>query len=320
MSMGETNSEHVYRLAFWHRLWTNWIEIRKKLRIKNVNDFIRRLESGSFNLNLIESLIKPTEDDITFIMKLLSQGISIIPITDDAYPQNLKSLDDGEIYPPLVIYCKGSLDILKAEKCIAIVGTRFCTNWGREVTRRLVKAIYDRIHDAIIVTGLARGIDTEATKTALDYDLRTIAVLPWLKPIYPPENRDLAKMIIKKGGVLISERINEPISLSERRRQLYLRNRIISALSNVVIVIEARLHYIGNGKYSGGAMWQVEYALKRGKPVFVLEPKYKAFRRGRIWVNYRKAFEEFVRHGAQPFKEDQIEKVVGEIVNLMGRY
>ena len=308
------DSDYVYELAFWHRLWSNWMDVRRKLGIKSTTDFVRRLKGGLINLEVIRSYSGLNEDDIVLVRRLLEEGVRLIPIISDAYPASLRRLNDGDIYPPLVLYCIGEL---RVRRCVAVVGTRFCTNWGKEVARKFVKAISREINDVVIVTGLAKGIDTEATKAALDFGLKSVAVLPWLKPVYPPENKGLSEEIIKKGGVLVSENLFKPASSSEIKRRLYLRNRIISALADAVVVIEARLHYIGNGKYSGGAMWQVEYALKRGKPVFVLEPKYKGFRMGKVWVNYRKAFEEFVRHGAVPFKEEKIDYIVKKIANVL---
>lgn len=213
------------------------------------------------------------------------------------------------MYPPLVLYAKGNF---KIDNCIAIVGTRFCTNWGKFMTRRIVKTLIENIPDIMIVTGFARGIDTEAIKTTLDSNARAIGVLPWLIPVYPPENKELAEQVIKSGGALISENLYQPKSSSKIRQCLFLRNRIISSISRAVIVVEARLQYV-KGKISGGAMWQVEYALKKGKKVFILRPKYKAYRRGRVWVNYEEAYKYFINHGAEGFNENEIGKLVEEI-------
>ena len=310
--MFEYSERRVHHLALWHKLHVRWPELRDKIRVGNVVEFIRKIDEGVIRVEDLEKVVYVDDSDVEEVKKILASGVKVIPIISPEYPQSLRSLEDKGIYPPLVIYCKGNLNF---KKCIAIVGTRFCTNWGRNVTRELVRHISKEISEASIVTGFARGIDTEATESALKYGLKVVGVLPWLMPVYPPENERLANEVVGKGGAILSENLYKPSSSEEIRRQLFLRNRIISSLADVVIVVEARLHYVGGGKYRGGAMWQVEYALKRGKKVYIIEPKYRAYKIGNMWVNYRKAFEVFVRHGAVPFNEEEIEELVKTIKN-----
>ena len=286
------------------------MELCDKIGVNNVVELIRKMHKGMIQIDDFEKIIDLRASDIEEVKGILASGTKTVPVISSEYPSSLRSLENEDIYPPLVIYCRGNLDF---KRCIGIVGTRFCTNWGRYVTRELVKYISKEMPQVFIVTGLARGIDTEATRSALKYGLKAIGVLPWLMPIYPPENKLLADKMVERGGVLISENVCKPSSSEEIRRQLFLRNGIISSLADVVLVIEARLHYLGRGKYRGGAMWQVEYALKRGKRVYIVEPKYKAYKIGDMWVNYHKAFEVFVRHGAIPFNEEEIGELVRRI-------
>jgi len=298
-------------IAVWHKLWTDWDRLKSKLGVENTIDFLKRIQSGALKISDLYYLV--SDENIEEIKSLLSKGISIVPITSPEYPPELKEYITGSIYPPLVLYLRGSLE---ANKRIAIVGTRFCTNWGRSVTRKIVRKLVDSIPDVTIVTGFARGIDTEAVKASLDFNARAIGVLPWLMSIYPLRNERLAEQVVERGGALVSENLYEPASSKEIKQCLFLRNRIISSISKAIIVIEARLQYV-KGKISGGAMWQVEYALKKNKKVFILKPRYKAYKRGGIWVNYEEAYKYFVKNGAIGFSESEIEGLIDHIKEIL---
>ena len=106
--------------------------------------------------------------------------------------------------PPTVFYWKGNLKDAE-NPCLAFVGSRGCTAYGKQQTRRLIKELSLYVPDIIIVSGLAKGIDTIAHQTALECGLKTIAVLAGgLKHIYPPENKKLAEEITNNGA-LVSE-------------------------------------------------------------------------------------------------------------------
>ena len=117
------------------------------------------------------------------------------------------------------------------------MGSRGCTAYGKQQTRRLIKELSLYVPDIIIVSGLAKGIDTIAHQTALECGLKTIAVLAGgLKHIYPPENKKLAEEITNNGA-LVSE---FPLSVKPLARNFPIRNRIISGLSMGIVVTEAR--------------------------------------------------------------------------------
>jgi DNA processing protein len=125
-----------------------------------------------------------------------------LPITSDAYPPLLRLIAD----PPVVLYAQGNMDLLKHSQTIAIVGTRNPTQEGMHVAYRLAQ--HWARYAYIIVSGLARGIDTAVHKEALDAAGKTIAVLGTpLDNIYLAENKGLAEQIVKDGGLLLSERI-----------------------------------------------------------------------------------------------------------------
>jgi len=183
------------------------------------------------------------------------EEIQKIDINNPLYPKPLKKIID----PPQNLYYRGNIDI-EDGPVFAVVGTRRCSDYGRQATMEIVSEL-SRI-GFIIVSGMARGIDTIAHQTALDNKARTIAVLGTgidKKSIYPQENIELAEDIIKNGGAVISE--FKP-GTPGHKSNFPQRNRIISALSLGTIVIEA--------KFRSGALITANYAFKQRKKVFAL--------------------------------------------------
>lgn len=158
-------------------------------------------------------------------------GVRIICREDDEYPPALAHIPD----PPICLYVRGRIDRLDA-LAIGIVGSRRCTIYGREQARRFGQQLAGR--SVTVVSGLARGIDGEAHKGALEAEGRTIAVLGnGLSTLYPPEHADLAERIVSAGaGAIVSEL---PMATSPDGKNFPPRNRIIAGLSLGVLVIEA---------------------------------------------------------------------------------
>lgn len=182
--------------------------------------------------------------------KLERNGVSVFTVHDEVYPARLKEIHD----PPAILYVRG--DILPSDEwCVAVVGTRKATAYGRQVTEELVSELArNRI---TIVSGLAKGIDSIAHRSALDAGGRTFAVFGCgLDTVYPTENTELAKRIMKQGA-LISE---YPMGAGPRADHFPRRNRIISGLSLGVLVSEA-------GEDSG-ALITVRTALEQNREVF----------------------------------------------------
>lgn len=178
-------------------------------------------------------------------------GIRIIPYTSPDYPKRLLEIVDY----PLILYVKGSFHP-KDQRCLAIVGTRQSSIYGKEMAERLGYELAQA--GFTIVSGLARGIDTAAHEGACRSG-RTFAVLgSGLGHIYPKENEKLAQEIQSKGA-LISE---FPISTPPDRQLFPQRNRIVSGMTLGTILIEAPSH--------SGAMITVEKALSQGRKVFAI--------------------------------------------------
>lgn len=165
----------------------------------------------------------------------------------------MKNLDDK----PKIIYALGNIDNLN-KKCVAIIGSRECTSYGKKITQ-LISYFYAK-KGYVIVSGLAKGIDTSAHIGALLAGGRTIAVFGTpLNKIYPYENTELARKIISANGTIISEySLNDKI----KRDNFAYRNRIISGLCSDIIVVEA--------KEKSGALITAEYALQQGKNVYAV--------------------------------------------------
>lgn len=176
--------------------------------------------------------------------------ISFTCYGDDNYPLGLKSI----LSPPLILYYKGDLSAALNNVCLAVVGTRKPSAYGLEMCRKVLLPACEK--GVTIVSGLAFGIDTAAHNSALAAKSRTIAVLAsGLESIYPPANLELSTKIAKHGA-LVSE--YEPGTKMERWN-FPARNRIISALSQLVLIVE--------GPESSGAMLTARFAFEQSREV-----------------------------------------------------
>ncbi|MBT9155063.1 MAG: DNA processing protein DprA [Firmicutes bacterium] len=182
---------------------------------------------------------------------LLQARARAIVIGDPDYPPTLNHLYS----PPLVLYVRGQLE---AERGVAVVGTRKATPYGRQAVEMVVPVLVAALHT--VVSGLARGIDTLAHGVALRCGGKTIAVMGrGLDAIYPRENSLLAEKIVEQGGALVSEYREGTPPLAGH---FPARNRIISGLSRICLVIE--------GDMGSGALITAEHALEQGKEVLAV--------------------------------------------------
>jgi DNA processing protein len=179
-------------------------------------------------------------------------GASLVCFSDREYPPLLRQIAD----PPLALYVKGDPAVLSAP-AIAIVGTRRPTAYGSSVAHRLAEDLASR--QAVIVSGLARGIDSASHRGALEGKGRTVAVLgSGIDVIYPRENKQLAARVVESGA-LVSE---FPMGTGPLPENFPIRNRIISGLSLGVVIVEA-------AEYSGSLI-TARLALEQNREVFAV--------------------------------------------------
>jgi DNA processing protein len=186
-------------------------------------------------------------------------NIEIITIEDEKYPALLKQIYD----PPIVFYAKGSMAALN-HKMVALVGCRKASSYGLKQAYSISRELANK--GICIVSGMARGIDTQAHKGALAAKGKTVAVLgSGLNNIYPPENKGLYEMILHNGAVISEFSLNTVPSRSNFPR----RNRIISGLCQAVVVIEAA--------QKSGSLITADLALNQGREVFAMPGPANSF-------------------------------------------
>jgi DNA processing protein len=187
------------------------------------------------------------------LSRIEKAGVRVVTRDDAEYPALLREIYD----PPLVLYVRGELK--EAERtAVAIVGSRRTTLYGQEMARKLAFQLA-RV-GVTVVSGLARGIDTNAHTGALQAKGRTVAVLGCgIDTVYPPENKKLAEQIVAGGGALVTE---FPFGVQPDRQHFPMRNRIISGWSLGVIVVEANL--------KSGALITANQAAEQGRQVFAV--------------------------------------------------
>lgn len=192
------------------------------------------------------------EDELQFIKKY---KIEPLFLTDKNYPRRLLNCYD----PPTLLFYKGNAD-LNASRIIAMVGTRNNSDYGRQMTEKLVKELAP--FNVLIASGLAFGIDAIAHKTALKNNLQTVGVLAHgLDKIYPPEHSSLAKEMISTGGILTEF----SSGIKPDKHNFPIRNRIVAGMCDAAIVVETGI--------KGGSMITAELANGYNKDVFAIPGK-----------------------------------------------
>lgn len=188
-----------------------------------------------------------------FKKELDRHEVCYVTLLDSEYPLRLKELPDR----PIVLYYKGNIKILNSRVTCGIVGTRRNDEVGKVHTRNLVDLLVR--NNVVVVSGLARGIDIIAHRRALEAGGQTVAILAGgLDYIYPPEHRKDFFSIIERGCA-VSE---FPLGVRPLKRNFFIRNRIISGLSDVVVIVQA--------PEKSGALITGEYALRQKKTLFVV--------------------------------------------------
>lgn len=188
------------------------------------------------------------------IIELLKQIDCIpIPYFHPNYPEELKQLCD----PPAVLYTKGNLELLRKSPRVGIIGSRKATNYSKKALDFIVPPLVD--NHIPIVSGLAQGADTMAHQSAIDYGGHTIGVLGHgFSHMYPKENKKIAEEMAK-DHLLITE---YPPYFPPAKWTFPMRNRIISGLSNALVITES--------VERSGTMSTVDHALDHGKEIFAV--------------------------------------------------
>jgi DNA processing protein len=191
-------------------------------------------------------------DPATEMERLDAAGIQAFARSGPGYPSRLREIDDA----PPVLYVRGAW-AAEDEWSVAVVGTRRATAYGRQAATELSRGL--AANGVTVISGLARGVDTIAHRTALDTGGRTVAVLAnGLDTIYPPENRRLAEEIAERGAVIS----DYPLGTKPRADFFPRRNRILSGLSLGTLVVE--------GDYQSGAMITAKFAMEQNREVFAV--------------------------------------------------
>lgn len=185
--------------------------------------------------------------------KTAALGGHIYVPEDEEYPQSLRNIKEA----PIVLYVLGRLPAPE-QACVGMVGTRKITPYGRRAAAKLASDLAQS--GVVVVSGLARGVDSECHAAAVRQQKPTIAAIgTGVGRCYPPENRALEKAILQYGGAVVSELpFNKPPNAFHFPR----RNRIIAALSQPVVVVE--------GEIKSGALITAKLALEMGKDVLAV--------------------------------------------------
>ncbi len=205
--------------------------------------------------------------------RIRDYGCGILTSEDERYPDYLRHISD----PPIVLYVRGN--ILETDhRGIAMVGSRLTTHYGRETARKLAGSLARS--DITVVSGGARGIDTEAHQGALESGGRTIAVLgTGINRVYPAENIKLFEEIAQSGAVMTQFPFNRPGD----RQSFPIRNRIVAGMTIGTVVVEANR--------TSGALITANMAADYGRQVFAVP--------GRIDSSRSKGCHELIKNGAK---------------------
>ena len=196
-----------------------------------------------------KGLFIDAEKEITYCDK---NSIQVLSVSNDSYPRRLKQCSDA----PIILYYKGN-GVLNNPKVISIVGTRAATSYGKEICSSIVKEL--SAHNALIISGLAYGIDVQAHNASLNNNLPTIGVLAHgLDRMYPREHTSVANKMMEEGGLLTENRIGT----HPDRENFPKRNRIVAGLSDATIVIESAIR--------GGSMITANIANNYNRDVFAI--------------------------------------------------
>lgn len=227
-------------------------DIRKSLpkdMIPALQDFLTQQELNKLNSCADDEFLQDV------LKKYQDKNVVLVTIYSTQYPALLRETDN----PPYILYCKGNVDLLST-RCIAIVGTRRPSDYGRVVTKSYAKALAEA--GLTIVSGLANGVDTIAHEEAISAGGKTIAVLAGgFDHIYPASNYALSEEIAS-DHLLVCESRPE---VQPMNYMFPIRNRILAGLSEAVLITEAQ--------ENSGSLHTKNYAVDYGRDLYVVPGK-----------------------------------------------
>ena len=225
---------------------------------------------NQLKLKLSDKNLEPSYSVLKFCKK---NKVDIIAYDDKRYPTSLKQLED----PPAVLFCRGHFPDFNKRLCIAVVGTRRISEYGRQAAYKIAYEI--AAANAVVVSGMALGVDAVASCGVLKAGGDTVVVLgSGIDVVYPKQHTKLYDKIVKSGAV-ITEYMP---SASPEKSNFPIRNRIISGLCQGTLVIE--------GDHISGALITARKAIMQGREVFALP--------GEIYEKNSEAPNELIRNGA----------------------
>lgn len=206
---------------------------------------------GEINAQKIanQNVMEQAQREVEFIVRNQIQPHFYL---DQNYPDRLKGCSDA----PVILYTKGNAN-LNETRIISIVGTRNATNYGREVCDELIRNFAEKSYRVLVVSGLAYGIDVQAHKSCLKYNLPTVGVLAHgLDTVYPSLHASIATKMLENGGLISDFPSNTKID----RQNFLRRNRIIAGLADATIIVESA--------EKGGALVTADIANSYNRDVF----------------------------------------------------
>lgn len=257
--MDRIEIEKMYRVALWQIKGVGYVTFHRLLKYfesaevawSEVDTWKQVLGDTLQTVKLIEKKARVEPERLWEQLARLEVKVACFGLDDD-YPANLASVER----PPPTLFVRGNFQATD-EQAVAIVGTRKPTTYGVQVTASITKELVK--HGLTIVSGLARGIDGVAHRTAIETGGRTIAVLGGgIDRIYPRENEQLSKLIMEHGAVVSTF----PVGEAGLPGNFVIRNRFVAGLSLGVLVTE--------GASKSGTRITAEYAIEQQKPVFAV--------------------------------------------------
>ncbi|MFW9994455.1 MAG: DNA-processing protein DprA [Candidatus Odinarchaeota archaeon] len=263
MFLGLVNEEYIKKGWYSSLLTRNQLEKAVHLKLSTIEclyDSINQLQLNNTQVKTLKWFETNVPEKQVMLEDIINEcqhfSHEIIPFFSDDYPAILKSTD----YPSPVLYCKGTKKIadLAKNRCIAIVGTRNPSWYGHVKSREIAKEL--AASGFTVVSGLARGIDTNSHVGAIAGKGNTVAVLgSGFQHLHPAENSELVNDIEKNGAVLSEHHPR----VKGNRHYFVPRNRIISGLCQGSLIIE--------GSAKSGTRTQAKYTIDQGRLLFVLE-------------------------------------------------